>query len=207
VVGAKQGQVSVILGRYRHQVLAAGAGAAMVFASLPAGSFAQGQSETNQRAVSFLALDRSKPPESLNLPDDVKAGIEQVWLQSAKSGDSQILNEIVTELVSPKESAAFTAQTNHLAEQELEVAVRSKAFARLAYIANRSTIREIASFLTDTTQPPQKPTDVRYVSYAEMATDALNQIVTNAPPTTNFSGQDKVRTWQQWWEQNKDKYP
>ncbi len=81
------------------------------------------------------------------------------------------------------------------------------AFARLAYIANHSTVSEIASFLTDTTHPPQNPTDVHYVSYAEMAADALGQMVTNAPPTTNFSAQDKIRAWQQWWEQNKDKYP
>jgi hypothetical protein len=193
--------------RCSFQALFAAAGAALVVFSLSAGAFDQGQSETNRGGVSVLVLDRSKPPETLNLPDDVKAGIEDVWLQSAKSGDSQILSEIVTELVSPKESAAFTAQTNHVAEQEVEVAVRSKAFARLAYIANRSTVRQVASFLTDTTHPPQKPTDVRYVSYAEMAADTLSQMVTNAPPTTNFSAQDKIRVWQQWWEQNKDKYP
>ena len=196
-----------MLSRYRHQVLAASAGAAMVFASLPAGAFAQGQSETNRGGVSVLVLDRSKPPETLNLPDDVKAGIEQVWLQSAKGGDSQILNEIVTELVSPRESAAFTAQINHVAEQELEVAVRSKAFERLAYIGNRSTARQVASFLTDATHPLQRPTDIRYASYAEVAANTLSQIVSNPPSTTNFSAQDKIRAWQQWWEQNKDKYP
>ncbi len=192
--------------RCSFQALSAGAGAVLVVFSFSAGAFAQSQSNTN-RGVSVLVLDRSKPPETLNVPDDVKAGIEDVWLLSAKSGDRRILDEIVTELLSPKESAAFTAQTNHLAEQELEVSVRSKAFARLAYIANRSTVREIASFLTDTTHPPQKPTDVRYVSYAEMAADALSQMVTNAPPTTNFSAQDKIRVWQQWWQRNKDKYP
>ncbi len=158
--------------------------------------------------VSVLVLYRSKPPETLNLPDYVKAGIEEVWLISTrKTVTPSILEEIMTELVSPKESAAFTAQTNHMAAQEPEVAVRSKAFTRLAYIANRSTVRQVASFLTDTTHPPQKPTDVRYVSYAEMAADTLSQMVTNAPPTTNFSAQDKIRAWQQWWEQNKDKYP
>jgi hypothetical protein len=48
---------------------------------------------------------------------------------------------------------------------------------------------------------------VLYMSYAEMAADALSQMVANAPPTTNFSAQDKIRAWQQWWEQNKGKYP
>lgn len=206
MVGTEQGQISATLRCYSLRAFFAGAAAALVVLSLSAGAFAEGQSETN-RGVSVLVLDRSRPPETLNLPDDVKVGIEQVWLQSAKGGDGQILNEIVTELVSPKESAAFTAQTNHVAGQELEIAVRSKAFERLAYIANRSTIRQIASFLTDTTHPPQKPTDVHYASYAEMAADTLSQMVTNAPPTTNFSAQDKIRVWEQWWEQNKDKYP
>jgi hypothetical protein len=193
--------------RCSFQTIFAGAGTALAVFSLSAGAFAQGQSQTNRGGVSALVLDRSNPPETLNLPDNVKAGIEDVWLLSAKNGDRRVLDEIVTELVSPRDSVAFTAQTNHLAEQELEVAVRSKAFTRLAYIANRSTVREIASFLADTTHPPQKPTDLRYVSYAEMAADALTQMVTNAPPTTNFSAQDKIRAWQRWWEQNKDKYP
>ncbi len=193
--------------RCNFQALFAGAGAALVVFSRSAGAFADGQNETNRSTPSFLILDRSKPPETLNLPDDVKASIEDVWLLSAKSGDRRILDEIVTELVSPKESAAFTAQTNHLAEQELGVTVRSNAFARLAYIANRSTVGKIASFLTDTTHPSQKRTDVRSMSYAEMAADALSQMVTNAPPTTNLSAQDKIWAWQRWWENNKDKYP
>ncbi|MGO9244959.1 MAG: hypothetical protein ACLPT4_04400 [Verrucomicrobiia bacterium] len=74
------------LRRYSLRSLFAGAGAALVVFSLSAGAFAQGLCNTN-RGVSVLVLDRSKPPETLNVPDNVKAGIEDVWLLSAKNGD------------------------------------------------------------------------------------------------------------------------
>ena len=99
----------MIVRRNGLRSLFAGAVVAAQFLGFSVGSPVDGQSETNRHPVSFLALDRTKPPEALNLPDDARANIEQVWLLSAKNGDRQVLNEIVTELVSPKDSVAFTA--------------------------------------------------------------------------------------------------
>jgi hypothetical protein len=193
--------------RCNFQALFAGAGAALVVLSLSARAFAEGQSETNRGTMLTLVLDPNEVSEDARVPAELKAQLEYARLELAKQGEHHILGQIVGELVSPKDSPAFLAQTNHSSEQELEIAVRSRAFEKLAYIGSTSTIQVVASFLTDTTHPPSKPTDVRYVSYAEMAADSLSQIVSNPPPTATLSAQDKVRVWQQWWEQNKDKYP
>ena len=154
--------------------------------------FAVTETETNKAVAGVIPYGPDQAP------DDVK-------LELAKSGVQHFLQGIVEELVAPTNSPSFTSQANHSSDDA--VAIRSKAFEKLAYIANPSTVRVVASFLSDTTHPPSKPMDVRYVSYAEMAANALSQIVTNCPPTAALSAQDKIRVWRQWWEQNKGKYP
>ena len=82
---------------------------------------------------------------------------------------------------------------------------RKTALDKLAYIADPSTVRVIASCLADTVAPHPAPPGVTSrvfrTSVAQLAGKALRRIVSNPPPS------DDVQVWQQWWEQNKDKYP
>lgn len=168
------------------------AAAALLFISPLVGILAESDKQTNEIKAAVVPIGPNQ------LPEDAK-------LELAKAGVQQFLDEIVGELVSPTNSTGFVSQPTHSSEEE--IAVRSRAFEKLAYVGNRSTVGVVASFLSDTTHPIPKPTGVRHMSYAEMAANALSQIVSNPPPAASFSAQDKIRAWQQWWEQNKDKYP
>jgi len=132
-------------------------------------------------------------------------------LALAKLGNKKYLAEIIAELTTTN-SPAFQAELDlerrgglqptravYVAMRE----IRSRAFKKLAYINDPSTTKTIASFLYDTEDPNLDPGkgDAVYETPAQLAVRTLRNIVKNAPQS------DDIATWQQWWEQNKDKYP
>jgi hypothetical protein len=117
----------------------------------------------------------------------------------AKLGVTNFLGEIVAEL-----SATNSPSGKKLSRDE-QFEIKARALRKLKYIANSLTIKFIGPYLYDTTDPyPQLPDarDKWVVSpLADDAIEAIRSMVTNAP-----AGRDHA-TWQQWWEQNKGKYP
>jgi hypothetical protein len=128
----------------------------------------------------------------------------------AKLGVKNYLDEIVLELADPLNSPVCKEREGHPQYGCYPIDLRNAAFNKLAYIKNRSTVRVIASFLSVTNEPMSNG-DVRYDAYAHVAMKTLAQIADN-PPQINlpdvaetFDARSKI--WQQWWQQNKDKYP
>ncbi len=123
-----------------------------------------------------------------------KRGVGELAQQAlAKLGDERYLNEIIAEL-------------------NVEGPVRSKAIEKLAYIASKSTVREIAKFLYDPRMPPSEigPRDrVGYLPYQHTAAWALGQIVEN-PPVQKDLGlltEQDIEAWKAWWEAHQGEYP
>ncbi len=79
--------------------------------------------------------------------------------------------------------------------------IQTKAFDRLAYVHNRSTVKIVAAFLYSPQQMRFLTDDIRQQPPSWFAIWALRWMVDNPPHGEN------VKLWQQWWEQNKDKYP
>jgi hypothetical protein len=128
----------------------------------------------------------------------------------AKLGVKEYLDEIVLELADPANSPVCKEREGHPQYRCDTIRVRMEAFNKLVYIKNPSTVRAIASFLSVTSEPVSQG-DVRYDSYADVAMRTLAQVVDN-PPQVNFPAvyetlEARSKIWQQWWQQNKDKYP
>ena len=128
----------------------------------------------------------------------------------AKLGVKNYLDEIVLELTDPANSPVCKESEGHPGYSCNLKRVRSEAFSKLAYIKDGSTVRAIASFLSVTNEPAPDG-DVMYDAYAYLAMRTLAQIVDN-PPQINLPDDAehfdaRAKIWQQWWEQNKDKYP
>jgi hypothetical protein len=94
--------------------------------------------------------------------------------------------------------------------------VQMEAFKKLAYIKDRSTVKTLIAFL-DIEENPEDYVQrggkdiVRFERPSNAAMRILPQIVDN-PPAINLQGTNdtheaRVKLWQQWWEQNKAKYP
>ena len=79
--------------------------------------------------------------------------------------------------------------------------IQTKAFERLAYIHDHSTVKIVAAFLYSPQQMRFLTDDIRQQPPSWFAIWALRRMVDNPPHGEN------VKVWQQWWEQNKDKYP
>lgn len=128
----------------------------------------------------------------------------------AKLGVKEYLDEILLELTDPTSSPVYKERVEHQSYRYNPTRLRSEAFGKLAYIRDRSTVRTIASFLPITSEPVTD-TDVMYDSYSELAMRTLAQIVDNPPqvnlPDVSETLEARSKVWQQWWEQNKDKYP
>jgi hypothetical protein len=128
----------------------------------------------------------------------------------AKLGIKDYLDEILTELTDPAHSPVCKERDGHPQFRCDAIRVRNGAFDKLAYIRSRSTVRAIASFLSVTSAPASEG-DIRYDSYANMAMRALTKIVDDPPqtglPEDSATLEARSKIWQQWWEQNKDKYP
>ncbi|MGD1019875.1 MAG: hypothetical protein ABSA12_11230 [Verrucomicrobiia bacterium] len=129
----------------------------------------------------------------------------------AKLGMKDYLDEILLELTDPASSPVCKEREGHPQYGCYPIDLRNAAFHKLAYIKNRSTVRAIASFLSVTSEPDSTGSDVKYEPYAHLAMRTLAQIVDDPPQinlpddSENFDARSKI--WQQWWEQNKDKYP
>jgi len=128
----------------------------------------------------------------------------------AKLGVKEYLDEILLELTDPTSSPVCKEREGHPQYRCFPIDVRNAAFNKLGYVNNRSTVRAIASFLPITTEPVTG-TDVMYDSYSELAMRTLAGMVDNPPqinlPDVSETLDARSKIWQQWWEQNKDKYP
>jgi hypothetical protein len=88
-----------------------------------------------------------------------------------------------------------------------------KAFEKLAYVKDPSTIKIIAAYLYDTANhypepPPGAMNDLLWTSNAEIAIDTLRQIIKDPPDIgKELTVDERIKVWQRWWEQNKNKYP
>jgi hypothetical protein len=132
----------------------------------------------------------------------------------AKLGVKKYLDEIVAE-VAPTNSALFAAYQNGqpvgpsdpMVMRVVNYNALAHALEKLAYIRNPSTVKIVAAFLYNTQSFRFAP-DVPPGWPSGAAGRALRQMVDN-PPTLPavHTGEEEDRAWQQWWEQNKDKYP
>ena len=128
----------------------------------------------------------------------------------AKLGVKEYLDEILLELTDPTSSPLCKEREGHPQYRCFPIDVRNAAFNKLGYIKNRSTVSAIAFFLPITSEPVTG-TDVIYDSYSEQAMRTLAGIV-DSPPQVNLPDvsdtlEARSKIWQQWWAQNKDKYP
>jgi len=112
----------------------------------------------------------------------------------AKLGDQRRLNEILSDLNS-------------------EGPKRSDTLRKLAYIKNRSTVRQIARLLYDNGIPALEsgPRDViMYLPYRYEAAAALQRIVDNPPTNKERTLQlteEDIQAWKAWWEAHQREYP
>jgi HEAT repeat protein len=141
----------------------------------------------------------------------------RIWAKAAlaKLGAKKYLDEAVTELTTTNSELFTFYMRNGICaypSKEGRVACATKrtqetAFEKLAYIRNPSTVKVVAQFLYST-EHYQFSTDEPPWWTSGAAVRALRQMVDN-PPTLPavHSGEEEDRAWQQWWEQNKSKYP
>jgi len=127
-------------------------------------------------------------------------------------GEKRYVDEIVAELTT-NNAALFNAYKNGLpvAMSDAEATrfsddpaiheIQAKAFERLAYIPDRSTVKIIAAFLYSQQEMTFETDRIRQLSPSWLAAWALHTMVENPPHSEN------VEVWQRWWEKNKDKYP
>jgi hypothetical protein len=139
---------------------------------------------------------------------------EAATMALAKLGVKKYLDDIVAEFA-PTNSALFAAyRTGQMVGSSDPTVTHvtnyhalANAFGKLAYIRNRSTVKIVAAFLYNTESFYNAP-DVPPSWPSGTAVRALRQMVDNPPglPAVH-TGEEEDRAWQQWWEQNKDKYP
>ncbi len=140
---------------------------------------------------------------------DSKAGKKAL----AKLGVKEYLDGILVELTNTSSTAVASGRGMNPSVDYAKLSVQTEAFKKLAYIKNRSTVKVIAAFLYGKENPndyivkSDSESDgywycmVIYERPSEAAMKTLAQIVDNPPASSD------VKVWQQWWEQNKDKYP
>lgn len=160
--------------------------------------------------------------EALWLPvyDDPTAVSARMAL--AKLGVKKYLDEILLELTDPKNSPVYKERDGHPGFPHSKydaIRIRGRAFGKIPYIADRSTIKVVASFLYGEENPEDyvegnEPGSIDLVFFetpSQMAMKTLAQIVDNPPkidiPDNAYTYDARLHAWQQWWEQNKDKYP
>jgi hypothetical protein len=147
------------------------------------------------------------PFDALTLPTDDRR-FENAKTALAKLGVRKYLDEIVEELTTTN-SRAFKAEERSNAGSRPPAVpgyqTRSRALEKLGYIADPATIKFIGPLLNDMRNPypyvPGARDLVVGTRLGEYAVKALRQVVKDGPAT------DDVTAWQQWWEQNKNKYP
>jgi hypothetical protein len=136
----------------------------------------------------------------------------------AKLGVKKYLDEILLELTDPTNSPAGKELIGPpgFPPKHVALVVQTRAFEKLAYVKDRSTVKVLTSFLYGKENPEDYVERggfdmVVYQPPSEMAMRTLAQIVDNSPAVnlsgTNDTRDARVKIWQQWWEKNKDKYP
>lgn len=151
------------------------------------------------------------------IPAIEKFAADETWARTtlAKLGMRKYLDEIIGELITPTNSAAFRNRVcpNPLRDIRPEIEAhltRLEALKKIAYMRDPSTVKIVAALLYSAEPAPEPDCDVTYapIRYeAALTLSVMNQTrkLTNAPqakfPVVNLAD------WQQWWEQNKDKYP
>jgi hypothetical protein len=185
-----------------------------------------------QRADEDAILEAGNSGDSLYVPAlEIQAGgraadrrVIAAKMALAKLGIKSYLDETVAELTttnsalfrSYRESDGFFGSPKADADRQAQYLTQEKAFEKLAYIKDRSTVKLIIPFL----YAKENPEDyihhggfdmVVNQSPSESAMSALAQIVEN-PPVIHLPGNSddhsvRLKAWQQWWQQNKDKYP
>jgi hypothetical protein len=141
----------------------------------------------------------------------------RIWAKAAlaKLGAKKYLDETVSELTTTNSDLfTFYIGKGICAERSQETRVQcakqrtwETAFKKLAYIRDPSTVKIVAQFLYST-EHFQFSTDVPPWTASGFAIFTLRQMVDNPPQTpVEYTHEQDVHAWQQWWEQNKDKYP
>jgi hypothetical protein len=143
---------------------------------------------------------------------------DQPWARAAlaKLGVRKYLDEILLEATGPTNQLVHQENEKHPAPAASEhdrLGDQMFAFDKLAHIKDRSTVKVLASFLygKENTKWHNEGGDVLLPSASSIAMATLAAIVDNPPkvdalPTPEIEAAE-IKTWQQWWEQNKDKYP
>jgi hypothetical protein len=153
----------------------------------------------------------------------------------ARLGSRTYVDLFIRDLTHTTNSEAYTywTVTRGFEPMKAEYTTKIEALKNLAYIRSRFAVRAIASTLNDTNRPLSSAHVVRDTP-ASMAAWTLSQMnLENAPavdqvrfPQTEADQQalrhwleghpgqqpfaspkERIAAWQQWWEQNKDKYP
>jgi hypothetical protein len=138
----------------------------------------------------------------------------------AKLGVRKYLDEIISELTTTNSARYASNLKNYLemgeplenAQALAEWWTRMSVFNDLAYIGDKSTVKVIASYLyVKEWKKPFAGNDVGFDPPSFQAVVTLEKMnLENAPDARKLaypSVENMVKAWQQWWEQNKDKYP
>jgi hypothetical protein len=102
------------------------------------------------------------------------------------------LDEILTELIDPTNSTVFRVWGGN------GFSVQAGALKKLAYVKDPSTVKFAAKFLNET---ERQQSDAPRPPLAWYAICTLRSLVDNPPATNDF------KVWQEWWGQNRDRYP
>ncbi len=133
----------------------------------------------------------------------------------ARLGVKEYLDEILTEVANPTNSPVYKERERYpqyLHSQRDKLEIQMLAFEKLVYLKNPSTVKVLATFLYRS-DPGDNVVggDLIFETPSEMAMKALSRIVDNPPkidlPAAAETHDARIKLWQQWWEQNKDKYP
>ncbi len=157
------------------------------------------------RDVEIVKRDRERP-----VPEPAK---DAAKMALAKLGVKECLDEILTELTDPTNAPVAKTWGPSFSSKHVRLWVQMEAAKKLAYIKDRSTVKVFVSLLSGKENPEDyiEGDDVTFRPPSELAMETLPQIVDNPPrvnlPPDNETHDARVKIWQQWWEQNKDKYP
>jgi hypothetical protein len=231
MVGAKQGQVPVMRSVFR--AFSISAAIALAALNLSFAAFAQTIPAATDKSTTAMLEGVSRGEYSAileagragdtNLIPYLQAQItgtpsdpstEAATMALAKLGVKKYLDAVVSQFA-PTNSALFAAYQSGQPVGSSDPTVMhvanyhalASAFEKLAYIRNRSTVKIVAAFLYNTEHFQFAP-DVPPSWPSSAAARALQQMVENPPVLPAVcTGEEEHRVWQQWWEQNKDKYP
>jgi hypothetical protein len=133
-----------------------------------------------------------------------------------KLGVKEYVDEILTEATSPTNSPVYKdlgQYPQYFQRKSDAIKIQMLAFDKLVYLKDRSTVHVLAALLYARENPQDYIVggDVIFDLPSSMTMQTLAQIVDNPPkidlPPVSETHDARIKIWQQWWEQNKDKYP